>query len=169
MTHRDDATHFPHKQASEMAPRPLTLAEQVSKPAQGRLSLILSGASILKTHHPTPDVEPSTRCQYLCEALSLREGTEEDAVSWLSTDEAEGGAVVRVTEREDIPVALDQRERRMPWDRRCAALLYIASQSVATCARYRPKYRCALIPRSNHVSAGSGRRCSRRCSLWSRS
>lgn len=57
--------------------------------------------------------------QALSHALSLRPNTEEDGASWLSPDEAEGGAVVTVAEREDIPLALDQHERRMPWDRRC--------------------------------------------------
>lgn len=57
--------------------------------------------------------------QAIADALALRPGTEEDEAAWLSADEAEGGAVVHVTEREDIPLALDQHEMRMPWDRRC--------------------------------------------------
>ncbi len=61
----------------------------------------------------------ATQQQALADALALRASTEEEAASWLSSDEAEGGAVVQVAEREDIPLALDQHERRMPWDRRC--------------------------------------------------
>ena len=70
----------------------------------------------------TPD-PPTKQNQSLAAALAPLADTEEAEVSWLSPDEAEGGAVVRVAERGDIPAALDQQARRMPWDRRCVGIL----------------------------------------------
>lgn len=124
-----DRMHASLTQASEMAPRPMELAE--------RVSIIVALAALLheliqsycahvrivqhscRSQHQYIHTLTHTHAKALAGALALRPNTEEDGTAWLSVDEVEGGAVVRVTEREDIPLALDQHERRMPWGRRC--------------------------------------------------